>query len=132
MTIAELQQVVPRMPFNQAVGIHVARRHKDGVTIECEVRPDLRNGAGVLHGGVTATLADAAVGIAIWNHFEGKRPATTVELKVNYFLPIESGTARARSHLIRIGKTLVVGRVDIFDSKRRLAGAAIVTYMLLA
>jgi acyl-coenzyme A thioesterase PaaI-like protein len=37
----------------------------------------------------------------------------------------------ARSHLLRIGKRLCVGRVDMFDPKRKLAAVALVTYMLL-
>ncbi len=119
------------MRFNRLLGIRVTQRHRDGVTIACAVRDELRNLAGVLHGGVTATLADAAVGIAISNRFHGTRAGTTVEMKVNYFLPIENGHVSARSRLIRIGSTLVVGRVDLFDGKKRLAGAALVTYMFL-
>jgi len=119
------------MPFNRLLGLKVARRHRDGVTIECPLRPDLMNLAGVLHGGVTATLADVAVGIAIHNHFDGQRPTTTVELKVNYFLPVAGKKLRARSRLIRVGKTLVVGRVDLTDDRGKLVAAAFATYMLL-
>ncbi|MGH9672566.1 MAG: PaaI family thioesterase [Bryobacteraceae bacterium] len=131
-TLAQLRAFVLQMPFNQALGIHVARRHRDGVTLEIPLRPDLMNKAGVLHGGVTATLADAAVGIAISDHFSGTRPVTTVELKVNYFLPVTGSKVVARSRLLRIGKTIVVGQVEVFDDRRRLAGAALVTYMFLA
>lgn len=119
------------MPFNQLVGMRVVRKHRDGVTIECPFRRDLSNTAGVLHGGVAATLADAAVGIAIASHFKGTRKATTVEMKVSYFLPITRGKIVARSRLIRIGSTLSIGRVDLFNAQKRLAGVAIVTYMLL-
>ncbi|MGI8992343.1 MAG: PaaI family thioesterase [Bryobacteraceae bacterium] len=130
-TLRHLNSIVGRMPFNRLVGLRIARRHRDGVTIECPVRDDLRNALGVLHGGVTATMADAAVGIAVVNHFEGKRKATTVEMKVNYFLPVEHGKIVARAHLIRTGKTLCVGRVDLCDDRKRLVSAALVTYMLL-
>ena len=37
----------------------------------------------------------------------------------------------ARSHLLRIGKTLSIGRVDVLDDKKSLAAVALVTYMLL-
>jgi len=131
LTLFQLQALIRTMPFNQSLGIRVVRKHRDGVTIECAVRDDLRNSAGVLHGGVTATLADAAVGIAIAAHFRGARHATTVEMKINYFLPIKSGKVRARAHMLRIGSSLSVGRVDLFDQEKRLAGAALVTYKLL-
>jgi acyl-CoA thioesterase len=123
--------MIDHMPFNKSLGIRVTRIHKDGVTIECALRDDLRNLAGVLHGGVTATLCDVAVGIAITSHFHGARRATTVELKLNYFLPIENGKVSARARLLRVGKNLCVGEVRVHDAHKRLAGAALVTYMLL-
>ena len=123
--------MVDKMPFNQLLGIRVARLHKDGVTIQCALREELRNSAGVLHGGVTATMADAAVGISLARHFRGARIATTVELKISYLRPIMEGTATARAHLVKIGSRLCVGRVDLFDGERKLAASALVTYMLL-
>lgn len=119
------------MAFNKLLGIRVVRRHTDGVTIECAARDELKNVAGVLHGGVAAAMADAAVGIGLASHFNGRRPCTTTDLKINYLRPIAEGKIVARSHLIRIGRNLCVGRVDLFDAKRRLAAAAIVTYILL-
>jgi uncharacterized protein (TIGR00369 family) len=95
------------------------------------MRDELRNVAGMMHGGVAATLADAAVGIALARHFGGRRPFTTTDLKINYLRPVAQGKIVARSHLVRIGKTLCVGRVDLSDAQRRLAAVAIVTYMLL-
>ncbi len=119
------------MPFNKLIGLRVARLHSDGVTIECGMRDELRNIAGMMHGGVAATLADAAVGIALARHFGGRRPCTTTDLKINYLRPIAQGKIVARSHLVRIGKNLCVGRVDLSDAQRKLAAVAIVTYMLL-
>jgi uncharacterized protein (TIGR00369 family) len=122
--------LIARMPFNTLLGIRVARVHPDGLTLECAFREEMRNATGVLHGGVTATLADAAVGMAVLRHYGG-RHCTTVELKVNYFRPVAEGKVRARAYLIRTGATICVGRVDLWDSEKRLVGAALVTYMLL-
>jgi uncharacterized protein (TIGR00369 family) len=119
------------MAFNKLIGLRVVRRHSDGVTIECSMRDELKNVAGVMHGGVMATLADAAVGIALASHFGGRRPCTTTDLKINYLRPIAQGKIVARSHLLRIGKNLCVGRVDMSDAQRKLVAVAIVTYMLL-
>jgi len=117
------------MPFNASVGIHIARVHSDGVTIEIPMRDDLRNGFGVLHGGVTATIADVAVGMAIARHFGGAQQATTVEMKINYFRPIGDGKVVAQSKLLRVGQHLIVASVDIRDAKGNSAGFAVVTYM---
>ena len=131
MTIPELNVIVKRMHFNQLLGIRVTRTHKDGVTIECPLRQELMNAMNVLHGGVTATMADAAVGIALWRHNKGSRPHTTVELKINYLAPVDSGRIVARARLVRVGKHLCIGHVDLYDGKRKHVGIAIVTYMML-
>jgi uncharacterized protein (TIGR00369 family) len=119
------------MPFNELLGIRLVRAHPDGVTIACKVRPELLNASGVLHGGVTATLADAAVGIAITLR-KGQGAATTVEMKLNYLRPVAAnGTVTARSRLLRMGSRLCIGRVDMFDDEKHLVSSALVTYMLL-
>src|SRR5262249_40597440 len=76
-------------------------------------------------------VADAAVGCALYHHFGGARRFATVELKVNYFRPVTEGRLIARSRLVRIGSTICVGQVDLYDGHRRSVGLAIVTYMLL-
>jgi len=117
-----------KIDFNQHVGIRLVRQHKDGVTIACDLRQELHNMAGVLHGGVTATLVDAAAGMALMHR--GYK-ATTVELKINYLRPVTGQKVTARSRLLRIGKTLVTALVDVFDDRKDRAAIAIVTYMLL-
>ena len=131
MTIRQTRDFLTRVPFNTLLGMRLHRVHRDGITIDCTLRSDLENSAGAAHGGVTAAMADAAVGIAIQRHFGGKRRITTVELKINYFRPVTEGRIFARSHLLRIGSTLCVGNVELSDEQGRAVGAAIVTYMLV-
>ena len=118
-----------RHAFNHLLGLELVRVHRDGITIGCKGREELLNSVGSLHGGVTASLADAAVGIALYHRFGGSRPFTTVELKVNYFRPVTQGRLVARSRLLRVGSTISVGRVDLADGDGREVGVAIVTYM---
>lgn len=120
------------IPFNRLLGLEVVGVHEDGLTVGCRIRPDLLNSHGVLHGGVTATLVDAAVGMASVRHFDGKRMVTTVELKLNYFLPIAEGRVTARARLLRVGSSLVVGSVEVKDRKRRLAAFGTATYKILS
>jgi uncharacterized protein (TIGR00369 family) len=119
------------MPFENNLKLHVAERHADGVTVHFPLSPEFLNSQGVLHGGITATIADEAAWHAIEHHFGAPTPCTTTELKVNYLRPIIGDQAIARAYLVRAGKTLCVSRIDIFDGKNQLAAIAIVTYMLL-
>ena len=117
--------------FNHLLGLELVRVHRDGITIQVKLRPELMNSAGVLHGGVTASLADAAVGSALLYHCGRSRRFSTVELKVNYFRPVSEGRLVARTRLLRIGSTIAVGQVDLKDGKRRAVGVAIATYMFV-
>ena len=55
MTIENLRAVAENMPFNKLIGLRVARLHADGVTLECGMRDELKNIAGVMHGGANLT-----------------------------------------------------------------------------
>src|SRR6266446_9135933 len=131
LTARQIRDFLPKIPFNMLLGVKLTGVHRDGVVIECALRHELTNSAGVAHGGVAAAMADVAVGMAINRHFGGKRPITTVEMKINYFRPVTEDRIFARSRLLRIGSTLCVGSVDLTDAQGNAIGAAIVTYMFL-
>lgn len=131
LTAQQIRDFLVRVPFAALLRMKLTRVHRDGVTIECALRHELTNSADVAHGGIAATLADAAVGTALNRHFGGRRPLTTVEMKINYFLPASEGRIFARARLLRVGSTLCVGSVDLTDSQGSQLGAALVTYMLL-
>jgi len=131
MTFEKLKQFLQEIPFNSHVGLKLVRLHKDGITIACDLRPELMNGSGVLHGGVTATLADVAVGMALARHLGRPRAAATVEMKINYLRPVAHGKVTARAHLVKVGARLCCGRVEIFDAQKRPVAAALITYMIL-
>lgn len=119
------------MAFEDGLPLRLTRRSSDAITIECPIGPGLLNATGVVHGGVIAAIADEAVWHAMRQHFGEHRKSTTTELKVNYLRPLAGRKVVARAQLLRAGRTLCVGRVDLFDDRKRLAAVAIVTYILL-
>ena len=120
------------MHFNEYIGIRVIEQHDDGVTVECPIRGELMNGDGVVHGGVAATVADSAMGIAFWRHLKRKYNITTIEMKINYLRPMVEGTIVARAHIIKTGKRVCVGRVDVFDGQKNAIAVALLTYAVLS
>jgi uncharacterized protein (TIGR00369 family) len=131
LTFKQSADFLGTIPFNALVALRLLRFHADGVTIGCTVRSELLNAHGVLHGGVSATLADVAVGVALTRHLGRPRAATTVEMKINYLRPVKDGKVTARAHLVRVGKTLCTARVDVFNGSKEPAAVALVTYMIL-
>jgi acyl-CoA thioesterase len=120
-----------RFPFNQFLGVRVVEALEDGLTLETEVRPEWGNVFGSMHGGVTASLLDTAVGLAALRALGFARAASTVELKVNYLRPIQDGKITIRARILKAGKTLIVGAGDIFDSNGEHCATSLVTYMAL-
>lgn len=131
MTREHLAEFVSAIPFNRYCGIELDRTHDDGVTVACDIAPDLLNGHGTLHGGLTATLADVALGIAVCWLVGKTKSATTVEMKINYLRPAVSGRVKARAKLVRTGSTLCTGTVEIVDENKQVVAVALGTYMLL-
>ena len=119
------------MAFEDSLGITVTRKHKDGVTCTVPLRPELLNSNGVVHGGVIASIADEVAWWAIIDQLGERKPMTTSELKVNYLRPISGSKTTARGFVLKLGKMLAVTRVDVFDSEKRLAAHATVTYAFL-
>ena len=119
------------MHFHRFLGLRVAEEHEDGVTVELPISPDLSNSYGQVHGGVTATLVDSALGLAIQRLYGEERATATIEMSVSYLRPASRGVLRARSRFIKTGRTLLRGQVDVYDGEERHVAVGLVTYMLL-
>jgi uncharacterized protein (TIGR00369 family) len=131
MTVDQMTEFVSAIPFNRYCGMQLDATHDDGVTIGCDIAPDLLNGHGTLHGGLTGAIADAALGCGVCWVVQRLSSATTVELKVNYLRPAVSGRVKARAKLVRVGSTLCTGTVEITDENGQIFAIALGTYMLL-
>ena len=118
------------MHFHELLALRLVEDHDDGVTVELPLRDEFSNSDGYLHGGVTAALIDGALGVAIQRRYDERR-GTTTEMKVNYLRPAHRGVLTARARIIKAGRTLVVGEVNVFDQDRRHIAIGLLTYMLI-
>ena len=118
-------------PVADLVGFRLTEIKDGHATVELQAGPQHANPLGTMHGGVLCDIADAAMGLAWASGLAAGETFTTVELKINYLLPVTGRKVSARSHFVRIGKTLSVARVDVFDDRKNLAAVALVTYMIL-
>lgn len=119
------------MHFHELLALRLVEDHDDGVTVEIPLREEFSNSAGYLHGGVTAALIDGALGVAINRRYGDQRRGATTEMKVNFLRPAHQGVLTARARIIKAGRTLVVGEVNVFDQDRRHIAVGLLTYMLI-
>jgi uncharacterized protein (TIGR00369 family) len=66
-------------------------RKKNKASLTIILRKDHTSSAGRVHGGVISALFDATCGLAVFTTMGPEDFCSTVELKVNYFSPIEIG-----------------------------------------
>ena len=117
--------------FPKMLGIEIDEVQEGRARLSLEVRKDLLQLQGVMHGGAIASLIDTAVAFAIVGASEPDDRFTTVEMKVNYLSAIREGRVIADARLIRDGRRIIVAECDVFDSKGRLAAKGLLTYIRL-
>lgn len=90
---------------------------------QLDVRDELLNTFGTLHGGVVSALADHVLGAVLYSVIERGAWAATTEFKINLLAPIRSGTVRAEAEIISMSKRTAVVRIDIINDGRAAAAA---------
>ncbi|MBW1737559.1 MAG: PaaI family thioesterase [Deltaproteobacteria bacterium] len=86
---------------------------------------------GMVHGGVCASLADAAIYWAVYSGMEETVGLTTVEIKLNYLAPVSAGRLIAKGKCIKVGKSICLGEASVEDDKGNLVAHGTSTMMVL-
>jgi uncharacterized protein (TIGR00369 family) len=103
------------------------------VVLTLPVAPKHVHGGGVLCGQSMMAAADTAMILAICTHLGGFKPMTTVQLQTSFLRPIpgDAGSARVVARVLRMGRKLVFGEIEILDARGELAAHATTTYALV-
>lgn len=88
---------------------------------------------GVLCGQSMMAAADTAMVLAVMTKLGGFKPMTTVQLQTSFLRPVSgsSGVVRITARVLRMGKNLVFGEVQVISADDELAAHATTTYALL-
>ena len=119
----------PHVPVWDVLGIKIIEMGDGEATLKMPFDKKLTNPYGFLHGSGVYALADSALGAAIASIVIKGKHFLTVEMKINYFEPVESGIVEAKAKVLRQGR-LMPGEVDIFN-ENKLVAKAIATYIIV-
>lgn len=102
---------------------------------ECDLllenRRDLDGIFESLHGGILATLADSAIAFAGLTLIDPDEIITTIEFNIRFLAPCRESVL-ARSRVLKAGRSLITGQVDLVGQDTRTTFAWCgVTYMRL-
>ena len=73
----------------------------DACIVSLDVKPFMYNPQGSLHGGVLATALDISMGHLLKHQFGA---GATLEMKVQYFAPVRSGSVTCRASFLKKGR----------------------------
>ena len=127
--VERLSQALESVPFARFLGIELDEIDAGVATLSFEIKPELKQNHGVVHGGAIASLIDSATAFAIISLLPTDEHATTVDLTISYLRPLTEGRARAVARVIRSGKRLIVVSAELFDDRGTLAATALSTYI---
>jgi uncharacterized protein (TIGR00369 family) len=120
-------------PFVKALGLRLTAIDGETVTLELPITPALVHGGGVVCGQSVLAAADTAMVVALTAVLGGFKPMTTVQLNTSFLRPIPGDTPMVTLHceVLRRGRTLAFGEIDLRLPDGKLAAQATTTYAFL-
>jgi acyl-CoA thioesterase len=93
--------------FSDLVGLEFTEVDPEYSRGKLEVTDELRNPYGVLHGAVLYAMADTGMGAAVSTGLDDDQQCATIEVKISYFEPVESGRVTCETSVLRQGGSVV-------------------------
>jgi 1,4-dihydroxy-2-naphthoyl-CoA hydrolase len=111
---------VPLGPFAEHLGIKITSIGPDHVDATWEVRPDLHQPFGLLHGGVHCAVVEtlASMGGAVW--FADRGQVVGVNNTTDFFRATTEGTMTSRAVPVHRGRSQQYWTVETTDAEGRL------------
>ena len=119
---------VNNLPFSKLLGMELVDIRPNEAVVRVEMRDDLSQPSGVLHGGVTATAIDTAMALAVRTHLEDHEFTATVNLTVHYLRPHKAGAITCTAKCVKAGKRMFTVSADVEDDDGNMIATGLSTY----
>ena len=102
------------------------------VAIAAEPTAAHLNPAGTIHGGLSATLLDSCMGLAVHSTLDKGFGQTTLEFKISLVRPVtpETGSIRAEGHVIFRGRRISTAEGRLTDTEGRILAHGTTTCLI--
>jgi 1,4-dihydroxy-2-naphthoyl-CoA hydrolase len=115
-------------PFDELIGTQWLDSDPDHARVKVELRDELCQPIGLMHGGVILTLIESvcswATMLAVVD--EGKL-AMGQSINVNFVRPISAGSAEVKAHARHRGRSSWVWQIEVLDDRERLCALGQIT-----
>jgi uncharacterized protein (TIGR00369 family) len=123
------------LPLNtiaQTLGYDVVEAESGRVAITLDPTGVHLNPSGTVHGGLTATLLDSCMGLAIQTMLEKGVGSTTLEFKISLIraITLETGRIRAEGKVLNCGRRIGTAEGRVTDTKGQLLAHGTTTCLI--
>lgn len=130
--LEQVGKLVNRCPYFELLSMKLLDVGVGFSVLEIDLSKKHLQPFGFVHGGVFASIIDAAAFWAIFFEVEDQNSGvTTVDLKLNYLAPAASGKLIAKGRQIKLGKTLGYADAEVSDDIGKLLAHGTSTVMIL-
>lgn len=123
----------PRQPIERLLGIRPIAVSSGRAAVQLTPSPDHHNGAGILHGGVYATVLDNTCAAACYTTVTEGTKIVTTDLTVKYLRSAtgDSGPLTCEAEVVNRGRRNVLVQGRMTDGSGRLLAHATCTIMIV-
>ncbi|MBR0873946.1 PaaI family thioesterase [Bradyrhizobium tropiciagri] len=123
------------LPLNtiaRTLGYDVVEAERGRVVVTLMPTDAHLNPAGTVHGGLTATLLDSCMGLAVQSTLDAGTSQTTLEFKISLVRPItpETGPIRAEGTMLNCGRRVGTAEGRVTDQQGRLLAHGTTTCLI--
>jgi uncharacterized protein (TIGR00369 family) len=124
-----------QFPFFQLIGLEVLDLTPGWSKTRLEHREDLAQPAGIMHGGVIASLIDSGIAHALLltDRFQDLRDdggaLISVDLRVKYLRPVSEGAVECESTILRLGRQIIHAESVVTNADGKEVARGDATYM---
>lgn len=119
-------------PWVLDLGLRLESSTDDAVVARMPQHERLSRVGGMLCGQAMMAAADTCMVFALIRHWGEFRPCTTVQMNTSFLKPLSGQDALVEARLVRVGKSLAFGEIDIRGaSDGKSVCRATTTYALL-
>lgn len=95
-------------------------------------KPEFRNPAGFIQGGILAAMMDDAMGPCLVVHVGGRAFPSTIDLHTHYLRPVPVGPVSVKARVTKVGKSIAFLEAELFDGAGKLSARATASAALIA
>lgn len=129
VTVEDIRKKFENNPFFSHIGFEIVQFEEGNVIIKLNIKENLLNVNGTLHGGVHATMLDNILGMV--TRSVTKARVVTTNLTVHYLASMSEGEIFAEAKVLQQGYKLAFTEGEIKDSKGNVIAKGIATFKLI-